>query len=181
MSPYSPDFHLPAYLSQIKRITLCFCLLSAGCGDRTFESLPAVHSPVGAAELSSIQSTPVEIHEGLIYRKLRERGYTSIRGYALFKEVASNSLYDIALLEANLNGDLTRLLITIDPKYQSVIDIMTYDPAKFSLKSLGTSEMTAFFTDAVLVGSSEDPQRDTVLVQIAGDGKMSELTLCCNF
>lgn len=164
---------------------MIFIYLLLSCGDRTFVDLPILASANHKLNPDTLFSDSIQIEAGLFYRQLTEKGYRQLYGYARVVPTFTNPenhMYDLVFLSGQMDNQREGLICSIDPKYDSVIDVITYLPGKYRMISLQQSRMASTFTDIKLLDISTLTNRpDTLLVQANKDGILDKIPLCCDF
>lgn len=165
--------------------TVIFFSLLMSCSDRTFEELPIITVTGDQLKRDTLFNDSVQIQAGLFYRQLTEKGYQRLYGYTRLVPTITNPenhLYDLVFLSGQLENQRERLICSIDPKYDSVIDVITYLPGKYRMISVQQSRMASTFIDIKLLDISELTRRpDTLLVQANTTGILDKIPLCCDF
>lgn len=171
----------------IVRTWIFLMLLSWSCGfkDQTFIDLPRYEVPVAKIHHKEIPEDSLMVGQGLFYRQLTERNYSSIYGHAIFTPLSSGQKppdYEIVLLSCQNNDTAFGLICTIDPDFYSVIDMMAFEKKAHKIISIGASSLGPDITDIKLLDIGRLTRRpDTLLVQASSQGILEEFPLCCDF
>jgi hypothetical protein len=161
---------------------LSFLILA--CGDKSFENIPIFELGRESGAVVDFMKNPIKIEDGLFYRKLRENGFDSIYGFAKIVRAvnAREEDFDIILLSCLKEEVHQTLVVTIHPTYQSIIDIMAFDPEKLEIFSIDHSKTMPSFIDILLLDQASKSLRvDTSVIQITQRGAIEEIALCCDF
>ena len=170
-------------MNRLHYLSVIFWLCIFSCQDKSFEHLPIIElSRQHDAELGKLDS--IRIEQGLFFRKLKENGFSDIYGFCrlIMPENVMEKHFEIILIACDKEDDPQLLVVTIHPRYQSIVDIMAFDPGQLQIASIGMSNIMPSFTDIKLVERNPDsPPGDTSLMQISPQGHIDEIALCCDF
>lgn len=158
-----------------------YLLLS--CGDQSFKQLPSLELGHFTDTKNHFMDDSVQIDEGLFFRKLRENGFDNIYGFAKIHLPVSKkeNAFEIVMLSCSKDSVRQTLVVTIDPTYHSIIDIMAFDPAVLEIACIEPSKTMPSFIDIKLVDRIKISRQDTSIMQITQTGAIEEIGLCCDF
>ncbi len=131
-------------------IMVCFFLVK--CVDDSLTLLPEVLVEHPNREVPFRFTDSVAISDGMLYRKLIEKGYAGLSGLAKFafpNEPVTPS-YDLLLISCSKEDKAWRFLVTVDRRFQSIQDITGIDPTEHEILQLYLSpENTGMTIDLV--------------------------------
>lgn len=167
------------------RMTFVYAFLIISCSDTTFQEIPKMDILVQSLEPGVIFRDSIPITNGLFYRQLSENNYRNIYGHAHLQhplQQIKRPDYELIILSCQKDEENLNLICSINPRYQSIIDVVTYQPRNHKMLTLQQSSMASSFTDIKLLDITRLTARpDTLLIQANSEGIFTEIPLCCNF
>lgn len=167
------------------RITVVYAILIVSCSDTTFEEIPKMEILAQSLEPEVIFQDSIPITEGLFYRRLSENNYRNIYGHAHLQhplQQIRRPEYELVILSCQKDEENLNLICSINPRYHSIIDVITYQPRNHKMLTLQQSSMASSFTDIKLLDITRLTARpDTLLIQANSEGMFTEIPLCCDF
>lgn len=155
------------------------------CGDSTFENLPVYRIEENTRDVKAILDDSIAVDKGLFYRQISSKGYSEIFGHSLWKlseDTGIKNEYELGILSSKQNHHATGIICSIDKRYQSIIDVITYDKSRYRIISIEASKLSDQMVDMKLLDISELTRRpDTLLVQSDPAGNLESFPLCCDF
>ncbi len=120
----------------------------------------------------------VPVGEGYLYRKLGELGYTDIAGLARFDLTLHGAQppYDLVLMACEKNLKELYLLITLDKRFQSILDIYAYEPGQTVLRMIKCppDDVSTLHLDFILF-EIDSPMTSGASIMVSPGGKMVQL------
>lgn len=166
----------------LKRIFLISLLFYLACKDKTFELLPTYSVADLEQELVESLKDSVAIREGLFYRQLKERNYSEIFGQAYLHLSDQQDNYDLVILSGQIDQQKIGLICTIDPVFNSITDVMTFQKDAHKIIDIKPSKMSGEMIDIKLLDITRLTRRpDTLLIQANPEGILEKIPLCCDF
>jgi hypothetical protein len=167
------------------RIIFVYAFLIISCSDATFQEIPKMEILAQSLEPQLIFRDSIPITRGLFYRQLSENNYRNIFGHAHLQhpqQQMKRPEYELIILSCQKDEENLNLICSINPRYHSIIDVVSYQPRNHKMLTLQQSRMASSFTDIKLLDITRlTARRDTLLIQASSEGMLTEIPLCCDF
>ena len=163
-------------MSKIKFLLLIIvCFFLVRCVDDSLTQLPEVNVERPNQEVPFRFTDSVNIDDGMLYRKLIEKGYEDVYGLAkfAFPNEAVTPSYDLLLISCSKEDKAWRFLVTVDRRFQSIQDITGIDPTQHEILQLyPVAESTGMTVDLVTRSSYAQDRYEMTRIEINEKGIM---------
>ena len=167
--------------------SLLYCLFAyvicgymlVGCIDDSLQQVPIVLIERPYREQPFQFSDSTEINQGLLFRKLKERGYEDLWGLARFdfsKLSAAEAFdFDPLLLRCEYQGQILQILVSVHRTFQSVLDVFAIVPSEYEILQIYPSEDGArIIVDLIQTSDFAMDRQQIFKLSINREGKIAQ-------